>query len=216
MPDLNFSITGIEPAARSVTPLLHFKLSITTGDPADTVHAIMLHAQIQIDAPQRQYNQAERDKLIELFGQPEAWGQTLRSRFWTHANASVTAFTGGAETILPVPCTYDLNVAAAKYFYALEDGDVPLSFLFSGSVFYQDPARGLQVAQIPWDKECSYRMPVAHFREALESLHPNSTWLYLRRDLFDALYAYRRREGFLNWEQTIEQLLAHQRQEASA
>ena len=102
----------------------------------------MLRCQIQIEATRRHYTAEEEARLRDLFGEPERWGQTLRAMLWTHADL------GGARrsparpsTELPVPCTYDFNVAATKYFYGLEQGEVPLDFLFSGSVFYED-ARG--------------------------------------------------------------------------
>ena len=47
----------------------------------------------------------------------------------------VRGFTGDVEFDLPVPCTYDFEVAAAKYLHALRDGEVPLRVLFSGTVF---------------------------------------------------------------------------------
>ena len=62
----------------------------------------------------------------------------------------VPSFTGATEFELPVPCTYDLEVAATKYLYALPDGEVPLSFHFSGTVFYRGDDGRLQVALVPW------------------------------------------------------------------
>lgn len=37
--------------------------------------------------------------------------------------------------------------------------------------------------------------------------YPNSAWLVLQRDLFDRLYAYKRRNGLATWDQAVEQLL---------
>jgi hypothetical protein len=119
----------------------------------------------------------------------------------------VPAFTGNAEVMLPVPCTYDLNVIGGKYFYALEGDDVPLLFLFSGTVFYQTTDERLQIQRISWEKECAYRMPVRLWREMMEQHFPNSAWLYLQRDVFDRLYDYKRQHGIATWEQTIERLL---------
>src|SRR5262245_29614428 len=104
MPDLNFQITGVEPANRGLTPLLQFQLSVTNE--GESVHAVLLHAQIQIQSPQRPYNRREKEKLVELFGRPEQWGSTLRNRLWTHAHATLGAFTRRMETTLPVHCTY--------------------------------------------------------------------------------------------------------------
>ena len=91
---------------------------------------------------------------------------------------------------LPVACTYDLNVSATKYFHALEGGEVPLLFLFSGTVFYAGEAGHLQVQQIPWDKECAYGMPVQAWQALMDYHYPGTAWLSLDREIFDRLYAY--------------------------
>jgi hypothetical protein len=207
VPDLNFQITGVDAATRGLVPLLHFKLQVRTSNPADSVQGLLLNAQIQIQSPQRLYSASEKEQLADLFGAPARWGQTLRNRLWTHANCTVGAFAGVAETIIPVPCTFDLNIAATKYFYALEDGEVPLLFLFSGSAFYLSAEGRLQVERISWDKECTYRMPVKCWKELMEEHYPNCTWLSLKREILDRLYEYRRRNGIATWEQTIEELL---------
>jgi hypothetical protein len=208
MPDLNFQVTGIEPSARGLTPILHFNLEISNEPPAERIQAVMVQAQIQIQAAQRRYNDREKEGLIDLFGTPDRWGQTLRNRLWAHANTTVRAFSGSTEAVLPVQCTYDFNVIATKYFYALEEGEVPLLFLFSGTIFYAGPDDGLQVQQISWDKECVYRMPVKAWADLMDHYYPNSAWLSLQRDVFDRLSAYKSRLGMLTWEQAIEHLLA--------
>jgi hypothetical protein len=106
-----------------------------------------------------------------------------------------------------VPCTFDLNVAATKYFYALDEGEIPLLFLFSGSAFYISAEGKLQVERISWDKECTYRVPVKRWKDLMEQHYPNCAWLYLERDVFARLYEYRRRNGIATWEQTVEALL---------
>ena len=79
---------------------------------------------------------AEQDRLLDLFGESQRWGQTLRPMLWTHADATVPAFSDSIAVDLRVPCSFDFNLAATKYFYGLSDGDIPLIFLFSGSCFY--------------------------------------------------------------------------------
>lgn len=207
MPDLSFQITGVEAAARGLTPLLHFVLAVRNSPPEETIHAVLLQAQIQVEAAKRHYNEQEQARLYELFGPPAQWGQTLRSRLWAHAATNVRSFSGSAEAVLPVTCTYDLNVASTKYFYALDDGDVPLLFLFSGSIFYASAEGHLQVQPISWSKECTYPMPVAVWKAMMEHHYPNSAWLSLPRDLFDRLYAFRRQHGLPTWEHTLERLL---------
>ena len=108
--------------------------------------------------------------------------------------------------LLPVPCTYDLNIATTKYFDALESGEVSLLFLFSGSVFYLGTENRLQVERISWSKEAVYRLPVQAWRELMEHHYPNCGWLTLRRDVFDKLHEYKRRHGLPTWEDAVESL----------
>ena len=207
MPDLSYRVVAVSAAARGLTPLLHFRLAIT-NDPADeTIHAVILQAQIQIQSSQRSYSPQEKRKLADLFGSPERWGQTLRNKLWAHSTVSVGEFAGSTETILPVPCTYDLNVAATKYFNALDGGNIPLLFLFSGTVFYAAADRHLQVERISWNKECVFQMPVSVWQEMMDQHYPNSAWIYLHRDVFQRLLEYKREQGLPTWEATLERLL---------
>ncbi|MEY2439368.1 MAG: hypothetical protein QOI34_753 [Verrucomicrobiota bacterium] len=208
MPDLNFAINGVEQAAYGLTPLLHFKLGITNTPPEETIQSVILQAQIQIEAPQRSYNEKEKPKLIDLFGTPDTWGTTLRAKLWTLSNTTVRTFAGSTEAILPVPCSFDLNVAGTKFFYALEGGEVPLLFLFSGTIFYAAPDGRLQVQQISWNKECTYRMPIGIWQKMMDHHYPNSAFIPLERGVFDRLYEYKRSAGVSSWEQVIERLLA--------
>ena len=207
MPDLNFEIIGVETASQGLTPLFSFRLRITSSPATDLVQGLLLNAQIQFQTPQRAYSDEEKEKLFDLFGPPQNWGQTLRNRLWAHANVTVGAFTGEKEVSLLVPCSFDLNVAATKYFYALQSGDVSLLFLFSGSLFYANSDGRLQVERISWDKECVYRMPITVWRQLMNELHPNRAWLYLQREIFDRLYAYKRQHRLVTWDQTIVSLL---------
>jgi hypothetical protein len=216
VPDLNFRVTGVEPAASGLIPLLHFKVEATNTPSTQPVHSVMLQAQIQIESARRTYSDEEKEKLVELFGAPERWGQTLRTRLWTLASTTLRAFTGRTEAIFPVPCTYDLNVSATKYFYALEGGEAALLFLFSGTVFYAAEDGRLQVQQISWDKECVYRMPARVWQELMDHHYPNSAWISLARESFDRLYAFKREAGFTSWEQVVDRLLAAESRPESA
>jgi len=195
MPDLNFKVIGVEALSQSLTPLLQFKLEVKNEPSTETIQAVLLHAQIQIQSAARGYTTREKEKLSELFGSPDRWGQTLRNRLWTHAQANVGPFSGSTQIVLTVPCSYDLNLAATKYFYGLEEGEIVLLFLFSGSVFYVAEDGRIQVGQISWNKECSYRMPVRFWQELIEGHYPQSAWIYLNREVFDRLYAFKRQHG---------------------
>ncbi|MFZ0882673.1 MAG: DUF6084 family protein, partial [Candidatus Acidiferrales bacterium] len=136
------------------------------------------------------------------------WGQTLRSMLWTHANVMVPRFAGSTIAEIPVPCTFDFNVAATKYFHGVSGGDLPLCFQFSGTAFYQGEDGAMQVAPISWDKEAKYRLPVKVWKDLMEMYYPNSAWLSLHRDTFDKLYQFKVREGITTWEEALERALS--------
>lgn len=212
MPDLDFRVEGVEVQEFAAVPSLLFRLRIESlGE--EPIRSVALNTQVRISAMQRHYDAAEQDRLLELFGEPHRWGETLRSLLWTHTTLHVPPFSGSVVVDMPVACTYDLEVAGAKYFHALEDGEVPLEFLFSGTVFYEAEGGRLQVDRISWDKEARFRMPVRVWKEMMEHYFPNSAWLRLHRDAFDRLYEYKARRGFPTWEAAVESLLQASEQE---
>ncbi|HWG47157.1 MAG TPA: DUF6084 family protein [Gemmataceae bacterium] len=210
MPELDFEVEAAEVQRIAAAPLLHFKLHLrqvrVSGEPTP-IHTVVLRCQVRIEPARRRYTVAEQERLLDLFGTPERWGQTLRPMLWTQTSAIVPAFTGTSTIDLPVPCSHDFSLAATKYFDALQEGDIPLCFLFSGTIFYQGAHTALQVAQIAWDKEAYFRLPAATWRGLMELYYPNSVWLLLRKDVFDLLNQYRSRQGLPTWEQTLEKLL---------
>lgn len=215
MPDLSFKIEGAEAIQFAATPTLALKLRATCADPQERIHTINLRCQIQIEAARRKYNDHEQERLLDLFGQPERWSQTLRSMLWTNEQIVVPPFTGTTLIDLPVACTFDFNIAAAKYFGGLENGEVPLCLLFSGTIFYEASDGLLQVTQIPWDRETTYRLPVSVWKQVIDIYYPNSAWLCLRRDVFDRLYLYKSQNSIPTWEQTLDRLLPAQTARAS-
>jgi hypothetical protein len=215
MPDLSFQIEGAQAVEYAAAPLLGFDLRVTnTG--SERIHTIALRCQIRIEAARRRYDARDQERLEDLFGEPHRWGQTLRSMLWTQASAIVPGFTGATRVELQVPCTFDFNVAAVKYFDGLRDGEIPLSFLFSGTVFYESEAGGLQVAPISWDKEAAFRLPVKPWKQMMDLYYPNSAWLCLRRDVFERLHRHKVRMGTPTWEEMLERLLAAVEEEVRA
>ena len=117
------------------------------------MHAIVLKAQIRIEPQRRRYSPEEEERLLELFGEAPQWGESLRPFLWTHVTTTVAEFTGSTEIDLPVTCTYDFEVAAAKYLHSLGDGDIPLVLLNGTTFSYRDG--GLVVQPIAWHVEAS-------------------------------------------------------------
>jgi hypothetical protein len=208
MPDLRFQIEAVEAAPFAATPTLIFKVRIDNRPTAEPLHTIVLRCQIRIEPGRRAYRPEEQNGLRDLFGTPDRWAQTLRSLLWTHVNTTVPGFTGTQTVDLEVPCTFDFNVAATKYFAGVETGDVPLTFLFSGSIFYERADGALQVAQVPWEKEAAYRLPVGVWRTLMDQHYPNTAWLCLRREVFDRLHQFKIDRGLPTWEEAVEVLLA--------
>jgi hypothetical protein len=209
MPDLHFQVEGAEPQRFALSSQVVFKLAVREAAAEPTpVHAIALRCQVQIEPARRRYAPAEQERLLHLFGTPDRWGQTLRPMLWTHASAIVPSFAGSTVADLPVPCSFDFSLAVTKYFDALEQGDIPLCFLFSGTIFYEAEDGRLQIAQIPWEKEATFRLPAATWCGMMDLYYPNSAWLCLRKDVFDRLARYMRDGGLPTWEQALEKLLA--------
>ncbi len=215
MIDLDFAVEGAEAARHTATPTLLFKLRLTNTTPATPVHNVMLQCQIRIEPTRRHYAPNEHEPLGELFGPPDRWGTTLHGMLWTHLNVLVPPFDNGCTFNLPVPCSYDFNVAATKYFYGLEDGEVPLALLFSGTIFYRDGEGRLQIIQIAHDKEAAYRLPVGIWQSMMDQYYPDTTWLRVGRDVFGELYHYKRQNGFAGWDETLRSLLPDRPAEAS-
>jgi Family of unknown function (DUF6084) len=211
MPDLSFKIESASVVPFAAAPTIAFQLQIENAIAGEKIHTVALRCQIQIEVTRRRYAPQEQERLLDLFGQPDRWSQTLRSMLWTHASLVVPGFEGARTVVdVQVPCTFDFNVAATKYFGALTDGDIPLNMLFSGTVFYAPPDSPLQVAPISWNQEAKYKLPVKVWREMMETYYPNCVWINLRRDIFDRLNLYKMQHGIPTWEQALERALSHE------
>ncbi len=208
MSSLTFSIESAQTIPFAAAPTIAFGVRVQNPNVDRAIQSIALRAQIMIEASRRHYNGDEREGLRDLFGEPDRWSQTLRSLLWTHVSATVPSFVGSVSTQLSVPCTFDFNVGSAKYFYAVKDGDLPLCFQFSGTVFYSPVGGPLQIEQISWEKEARFRLSAKVWHGMMDHYYPNSAWLRLGRDAFELLDTYKRRHGLVSWEEAIESLLA--------
>lgn len=213
MSNLNFKVASAAPVAFAAVPTLGFQLEVNNLVPqaGELIHSVSLRCQIQLEVTRRNYTPTEKESLADLFGAPGRWGQTLRPMLWTHVQTVVPSFRGGTTIELQTLCTFDFNVAATKYFYGLEEGDVPLCFLFSGTVFQAAENGALQVAPIAWDREARFRLPVKVWRDMMEYYYPNTAWLCLERDVFDRIYQYKVQNGIPTWEQAIDRLLTREK-----
>jgi Family of unknown function (DUF6084) len=203
--DLGFECLGARPDPYAASPTLVFRLRIADPSP-EGVHAIALRCQIRIEPSRRRYGAEEAAQLADLFGEPARWGETLKPIQFATVSAMVPAFTGTTEIDLPVPCGYDLEVAAGTYFASLDEGEIPLILLFSGTVFVKTPA-GFSVRPVPWDREARYRLPVAVWRELMDRHFPGTGWLRLRRDTLRDLHLFKTERAVATYDEALRLLL---------
>jgi hypothetical protein len=202
--DFQFSVVDAQAKAHAASPTVNFKLAIRShGEP---VEAIVLRAQIRIEPHWRSYDAAEQELLVDLFGTPDRWNTTLHALAWTDVPVMVPAFDGETEIELGVPCTYDFDLAATRFFNGLAGGEIPLRFLFSGSVFYRGE-KSFVVEMLSWSSECTYRMPLHVWRSAMSACYGDSALLRVNREMFLQLQRVRAKLGAPSWEQTFAHLL---------
>ena len=205
-PQLEFSVISVEILPFQVVPTLVFTLNATESNGLE-VFAVALSTQIQVDPARRTYDPETRVKLAELFGEPERWGATTHSFQWTRIEHLIQSFTGARAFTVNVPCTYDLEVAATKYFYGLADGRVPLTFHFSGTVIYRNESGTMQICQIDWSTKAQFHMPVEVWKQAIAEQYPKGGWVRLSEDTLGRLHARRGVRGLASFDACVVELL---------
>jgi hypothetical protein len=205
MTTLTVDVLGAEPSPHTAAPGITLRLRIEELA-GGRVHAVALRCQTRIEPRGRRYSTAEQTRLYELFGDVAQWDRTLQAVTWAHSSVVVPSFDRRIDVDLPIACTYDLQVASAKYFHAVRDGGVPLVLLFSGTIFTVN-ANGLCAEPVPWDLEASYRLPAAVWQAAMDTFFPGGGWLRLQRETIDRLQAFRGRQAVVTWDEAIDRLL---------
>lgn len=205
-PAPSFAVLGVESRPRAAAPVLDFELEVTDESGLE-VYTIALTAQILVEPARRKYDGPTRELLAELFGAPERWGSTTENLVWTQVDVLVPSFTGRTTFELAVPCTYDLEVAAAKYLYSLPDGEAPLVLHFTGSVFYRGEQDRLQVVKVPWSCSVGHRLPVATWKEMMARHYPGGGWIRLRNETVERLQRRKATRGLRTFEDCVAELL---------
>lgn len=205
MTTLSFQCPAVVVDRHAAMPTLVFKLHIAETSGA-TVHALALRVQIRVEPQRRRYGAGEEAALADLFGSPDRWAETLHPMQFAFLSQVAPGFRGDTDLDLPVPLSYDLEVAAGRYFAALADGDIPLLLLFSGTVFTRGDT-GFQVEQVPWQSEVAVRLPLATWREAIDGHFPGCGWLRLDRATIAALADFKSRRVLATWDDTLRALL---------
>jgi hypothetical protein len=207
MRDLAIRVDGAETRPYAAAPELGLKLHLANPDRDLQVRGALLRVQVRIEPRERAHSAVEKERLEALFGRPKDWARTMRSLLWTHVSLAVPAFDDAITIDLPLPCSYDFTLATTKYFHALADGDVPLAFLFSGTVFHQDDAGNVTARPVPWSTEARYLLPHGVYRATLAHYFEGEVPLALSRDVFDRLLKYRTAGGHPTWDRALLALL---------
>jgi hypothetical protein len=206
LPAPELTVLGVDAVRHAAAPTLRF-----TGHVAETsgreVYTIALTVQIMIDPARRTYDDESRARLIELFGEPERWATTTHTFLWAELFVLVPAFTGATSFRLPMACNYDLEIAASKYLHSLPGGEVPLTFNFSGTIFYRGDGGQMQIVQVPWDCTARYAMPVSVWQEMVRHYYPNAAWVALRDDTMEDLGRRKARLGLPSFDATVAELM---------
>jgi hypothetical protein len=205
-PDPDFEVLSAAPVERAAAPTVGF--TVRASDNSERrIFTIAATAVITIEPSKRSYDPASRERLFELFGEPERWASTTTNFRWAQAEALVPAFEGSTEFELVVPCTYDLELAAAKYFHGLADGTAPLRFHFNGTVFYEADDGRMQIVQIPWDRSPRFAMPVDVWRRTIDAAYPFRGWIPAHIETIARLEKFKAESGLPTFDAAIEELL---------
>ena len=213
-PDLTFTVVDGRSERHAAAPTLLLRLRVAETSGA-SVSAIVLRCQLRIESQRRHYAPAEADRLLDIFGETARWGDTLKPIHFANLSLTIPGFEGATEIDVHVPCTYDFDVVATKFLNALDEGEVPLLLLFSGTVFVTTET-GYAVTPVPWHKEASYRLPARVWREMMNDYFPNGGWLRLNRETIDALQHFKARNAMTSWDEALEALLAAAREGVEA
>jgi hypothetical protein len=207
MPELSFRIEGASPVSFTVSPQIALAVRVVNARPEQPVQSALLRCQIQIDASARSYDLREAEGMRDLFGEGPLRGRALTRLSWAQTSVVVPSFMHDTPIEVHVPCTFDMCVSTAKYFFALLEGGAPVVLLFSGTVFHWDGEGSLRATPIPWSSEARFTVPGQVWRDAIEDHYAGITPVPVRRDLFERLDKYRRDHGLPTWDHVMEHLL---------
>lgn len=205
-PEPSFEVVGARVPRLAAAPTLAFDVAI--AEPSGRqVFTIALAVEIAIEPAERSYDPETRQRLTELLGAPDRIGAPVRSLPWARVDVLVQPFREATTVAVPVPCGYDLEVAAANYFRSLADGEVPLQFHFNGSVYYGDGDGRLQIVQISWEESSGFRLPVAVWQRMIDSFYPGRGWVPAEAEAIERLRRYKLERGLPSYGAALEALL---------
>ncbi|HET9073705.1 MAG TPA: DUF6084 family protein [Solirubrobacteraceae bacterium] len=201
-----FAVLGARPVRHAAVPMFSLDLQVSEST-GTAVYMIALRIQLMLEPARRDYDDATRERLLELFGPPERWAVTTRSLVWTRLDVLVPAFSTSTVLSVPIPCSYDMELAAVKYLHALPDGGVPLALHFNGTIYYPAQDGRMQMVLVPWASSVDFRLPVAVWRETVEHYYPNTGWIAVRSETLAELTRVKLARGLATFDDCVRSLL---------
>lgn len=206
LPIVTFEVLGVRALPYAAAPTLVFSLE-AVGPSGREIMTIALGAQIMLEPAKRRYNDAERERLVDLFGPPERWGSTTQPMIWGRVDMLVPSFEGSSTFELRMPVTYDLEVAAARYLRGVQEGEAPIAMHFSGTVMFREPDGRMMTEQIPWTTSLDYKLPIVVWDELIAKSYPGGGWIVLHEDTLEALIRARAERALPSLDATVRALV---------
>jgi Family of unknown function (DUF6084) len=154
MRDLSFKIEAAAFVPLVVAPTLILKLRITNADAGVLIHSTAICCQMRFEAT-RPHCKAEE--------------QGLRNSLWAYAWVEVPSFRDSTLVDLPIPCTSDFAAIAAKHFDGHSAEKIPPPLRFSGTALYADAEDIVRRAQILWEHDREFKLPVRIWRDMIDA-----------------------------------------------
>jgi hypothetical protein len=207
LPEPQFWVLDCAALPHTAAPTLSFTLRAkdTTGL---EVYTVALTTQVHLEASSRPHDAETREALQDVFGEPERWNDTARSVIWAKRDLLVPSFTGSTTFELQLPCDTDLELATTRYLEAVPDGEAPLAFHFSGSIFYRGAHDRMQLTMVPWHSTAQFRLPLATWRKAVGD---RGGLVRVSDETFDALKRYRLERGLPSLGAAVSELVEGER-----
>ena len=203
--ELGFSVVGAARVEHAAVPTLRFALRRRRRDGARALGPAR-RADPDRRAPARLRRGARTTGCSSSSGRSRTGARRCGRCCGRARRSSCPAFEGATVVDLDVPCSYDLEVAASRYLDALTDGEVPLEFLFSGSVFYAGERRRAADDAAVVGERGRVRLPVRVWKETMERYFRGTAWVRLSKESFDRLSAYKSRNALATWDDALEAL----------
>lgn len=205
-PQPHFTVREARVSRLAAAPTLVFDLDVTDRSERE-IFTIALAVQLAIEPAQRAYDDETRERLTELLGEAGRVGAPTRTMPWAQVDVLVQPFRGSGTVAVPVPCGYDLEIAATNYFRSVPDGEVPLVFHFNGSIYYAGDDGRMQIVQISWEESADFRMPIAAWQRMIDAYYPNRGWVPAGEETIERLRRFKLEQGLPSYEAALERLL---------